>query len=203
MEGVERVWHRRLRWRFRGAWLRPAFVALTVIDGVLLVVLPPYAGAPEHLFPATLLAGVANLLAIVLLAPVLGRLLRRRRPDLPRLVAVDYAGSILLVAITALLVAAGLAHRSAAAAEVEREQEVARAMHRYVTEQAPEHADSLGAIDTIRIEEDYYRACIPSNEPDRWFCLFVTTDQHPPGVTRDSDETSNSEGYRPYGGFEN
>jgi hypothetical protein len=203
MEGVERVWHRRLRWRLRGAWLRPAFVALTVVDGVLLVVLPPYAGGPDHFLPGALLAGVVNLLAVVLLAPVLGRLLRRRRPDLPRLVAADYAGAVLLVGMTALLVAAGLAHRSAAAAELEREQEVAAAMQLYVLEQAPEHADSLGAIDTIRIEQDYYRACIPRDEPDRWFCLFVTTDQHPPGVTLDSDETSNTEGYRPYGGFEN
>jgi 4-amino-4-deoxy-L-arabinose transferase-like glycosyltransferase len=202
MDGVERVWHRRLRWRLRGAWLRPAFVTLTVVDGVLLVALPPYAGGPDHYFPGALLAGVANLLAIVLLAPALGRLLRRRRPDLPRLVATDYAGSVLLVGITALLVAAGLAHRSAATAELERKQEVAAAMQLYVVEQAPEHADSLGAVDTIRIEEDYYRACIPRDEPDRWFCLFVTTDQHPPGVTLDSDETSNSEGYRPYGGFD-
>ena len=33
MEGVERVWHRRLRWRLRGAWQWPAFVALTLVDG--------------------------------------------------------------------------------------------------------------------------------------------------------------------------
>ena len=35
MEGVERVWHRRLRWRLRGAWQWPAFLALTLVDAVL------------------------------------------------------------------------------------------------------------------------------------------------------------------------
>jgi hypothetical protein len=202
MEGVERVWHRRLRWRLRGAWQWPAFMALTVVDAVLLVLLPPYDGAPEHLFPGVLLAGFANLLALVLLAPPLGRALRRRRPDLPRLVASNYAGATLVVTITTLLAAAGLAHRSAEQAEDGRRQTVAAAMHAYVVEQAPEHRDSVGAVDIIRIDRDYYRACIPGDDARHWFCLFVTTDQHPPGVTRDTEEVSNSEAYRPYGGFD-
>jgi 4-amino-4-deoxy-L-arabinose transferase-like glycosyltransferase len=202
MEGVERVWHRRLRWRLRGAWQWPAFMALTLVDAVLLVLLPPYDGAPEHLFPGVLLAGSVNLLALVLLAPPLGRALRRRRPDLPRMVASNYAGAALVTALTVVLVAAGLAHRSAAHAEVGREQAVAAAMHAYVIEQAPQHRDSLGAVDIIRIDRDYYRACIPGDDARHWFCLFVTTDQHPPGITRDTEEVSNSEAYRPYGGFD-
>jgi hypothetical protein len=201
MEGVERVWHRRLRWRLRGAWQWPAFVALTLFDGALLVVLPPYFGAPENLFPGVLLAGFVNLLAIVVLAPALGLWLRRRRPDLPRLVASNYAGAALLLAISGALIAAGLVHRSAVQAEEAREQAVAGAMHDFVVEQAPEHRAALGAIDAIRLEPDYYRACIPRAEPDRWFCLFVSTDQHPPGVTRDTDQIPNRD-YRPYGGFD-
>jgi 4-amino-4-deoxy-L-arabinose transferase-like glycosyltransferase len=202
MEGVERVWHRRLRWRLRGAWQWPAFVALTLVDAVLLLLLPPYDGAPEHLFPGVLLAGFANLLALILLAPPLGWALRRRRPDLPRLVASNYAGAALVLAITVLLAGAGLAHRSAAQAETGRRQAVAAAMHAYVVEQAPQYRDSLGAVDTIRIDTDYYRACIPGEDARHWFCLFVTTDQHPPGVTRDTEEVSNEEAYRPYGGFD-
>ena len=201
MEGVERVWHRRLRWRLRGAWQWPAFLALTVVDAVLLVLLPPYDGAPEHLFPGVVLAGSVNLVALVLLAPPLGRALRRRRPDLPRMVASNYAGAALVAALTAGLVAGGLAHRSAAHAEVGREQAVAAAVHAYVIEQAPEHRDALGAIDVIRIDRDYYRACIPGDDARHWLCLFVSTDQHPPGITRDTEEVSNSEAYRPYGGF--
>ena len=117
MEGVERVWHRRLRWRLRGAWQWPAFAALTLLDGIILVVLPPYGGAPEHVFPGVVLAGFVNLLAVVVLAPPLGHLLRRRRPDLPRAIAANYAGATLVAAISVLLVAGGLAHRSAARAE--------------------------------------------------------------------------------------
>lgn len=201
MEGVERVWHRRLRWRLRGAWQWPAFTLLTLLDGVLLVVLPPYFGAPDNLFPGVLLAGSANLLAIVVLAPPLGFWLRRRRPELPRLVASNYAGASLVVGLTAVLVTAGLVHRSAVRAEEGREHAVAAAMHGYVLEQAPEHRAALGAIDAIRLEPDYYRACIPREEPDRFFCLFVSTDQSPPGVTRDTDESPNRD-YRPYGGFD-
>ena len=202
MEGVERVWHRRLRWRLRGAWQWPAFLALTLVDAVLLVLLPPYDGAPEHLFPGVLLAGFVNLFAVVVLAPPLGRVLRRRRPDLPRLVASNYAGATIVTALTAALVTAGVAHRSAVRAEEGRLQEVALAMRDFVLEQAPQYRGSLGAVDTIRIDTDYYRACIPGEDARHWFCLFVTTDQHPPGVTRDTEQVSNSEAYRPYGGFD-
>jgi hypothetical protein len=52
MERAERVWHRRLRWRLRGAWQWPVFVALTLADGIVLVVLPPYDGAPRTCSPA-------------------------------------------------------------------------------------------------------------------------------------------------------
>ena len=37
---------RRLRWRLRGAWLWPAFLALTVVDAVLIVAAPAVGGAP-------------------------------------------------------------------------------------------------------------------------------------------------------------
>jgi hypothetical protein len=201
MEGAERVWHRRLRWRVRGAWQWPAFVVLTLVDGILLVVLPPYQGAPENVFPGVLLAGFLNLLAVAVVAPAVGLLVRRRRPDLPRLIASNYAGSWLLLAITVLLVGAGLLHRGAVEAEQAREQAVAGAMHDYVLREEPGLRGSLDTIDLIRIDRDYYRVCIPGDEPGHSLCLFVTTDQHPPGVTRDTDELPNR-AYRPFGGFD-
>src|SRR5687768_8050275 len=103
MERVERVWHRRLRWRLRGAWQWPSFVVLTLVDGILLVVLPPYDGAPESVFPGVVLAGFVNLAAVAVAAPAFGALLRRTRPDLPRAIASNYAGGWLLAATTALL----------------------------------------------------------------------------------------------------
>ena len=202
MEGVERVWHHRLRWRLRGAWQWPAFLALTLLDGILLTVLPPYRGGPPGVFPGVLLAGFVNLVAIAVLAPAVGGLLRRRRPDLPRMIAADYAGACMLAAIAALLVAAGLAHRPALHAEQAREQAVARAMHDYVLSQAPQFRAGLGTIDAARIKPDYYRACVPGADAKHWLCLFVSTDQQPPGITRDPDQTPNGTGYRPYGGFD-
>ena len=191
MERVERVWHRRLRWRLRGAWQWPVFILATLVNGIVLVVLPPYEGAPENVFPGVLLAGFANLLAVAVLAPAVGLLIRRRRPDLPRLIASNYAGSWLLGAITVLLVVAGLLHRGAADAEQAREQAVAGAMHDFVLGEQPRLRGSLDTIDVIRIDHDLYRACIPREDPGRYLCLFVTTDQHPPGVTRDTDEVPN------------
>src|ERR1043165_5817423 len=100
MTQVERVWHRRLRWRLRGAWQWPAFVVLTLVNGVLLTVLPPYEGGPPGVFPGVLLAAFLNLLAVAVVAPLVGLVVRRRmRPDLPRAIAADYAGAWLLVAI--------------------------------------------------------------------------------------------------------
>jgi hypothetical protein len=199
MDGAAPVWHRRLRWRLRGAWMWPTFLVLTLVDGVLLVVLPPYEGGPPAVFPGVLLALFANLLAIAVVAPFAGRLLRRRRPDLPRFIATDYAGATLLAAIAAVLVIAGIAHRSAAAAESAREQAVAKVMHDYVIRQAPEYEAGLAHIDAIRTEPDRYRACVPGPDPRHALCLYVRTDQHPPGFTRDTSQEPNSVFHRPPG----
>ena len=103
MAQVERVWPRRLRWRLRGAWQWPAFIVLTLVDGVLLSELPPWTDGPPGVFPGVLLAAFANLIAIAVVAPFVGWLVRRRRPDLPRMIASDYAGTWLLAGITTAL----------------------------------------------------------------------------------------------------
>jgi 4-amino-4-deoxy-L-arabinose transferase-like glycosyltransferase len=192
MAQVERVWHRRLRWRLRGAWQWPAFIVLTLVDGVLLTVLPPYEGGPPAVFPGVLLAATFNLLAVAVVAPLVGLLVRRRRPDLPRAIASDYAGTWLLAGITVTLAIGGIAHHGAAAAEQERKQAVARAMHDYVITRAPDYQAGLAHIDAIRIEPGRYRTCIPGHDPEHALCLYVTTDQDPPGVVRDPSEEPNS-----------
>jgi hypothetical protein len=188
---VERLWWPRLRWRMRGAWQWPAFAVLTPLDALLLLELPPFAGGPRGLWGALLLAGFANLLLVGLVAPVVGLRLRRVRPDLPRGVASDYAGAFALLGLTAVLLVAGLLHRPAAAAERADVAAVVAAAHEYVRGAEPEYADGLATMDARRLEEDYYRACIPGPDPDRWLCLFVSTDQRPAGVTRDSDSVPN------------
>jgi hypothetical protein len=190
MERVERVWHRRLRWRLRGAWQWPAFVVLTAVDGVLLAVLP-FTGDGSTLVAGILIAGFINLFAVAVLAPLAGAALRRRRPDLPRLIARDYAGTAALIAVTALLVAGGLAHRPAVQGERDDERAAVAGVREYVLGHAPAYRRGLAAIDARLLEPDLYRACVPGR--GGWLCLFVSTDQTPAGVTVDPDRVPNSD----------
>jgi hypothetical protein len=191
---------RRMRWRMRGAWQWPTFFAVTLIDGAVLSALPFYADGPGGFIPGVLLAGFANLVAVAVLAPLCGRLLRRRRPDLPRLVASNYAGTTLVAALLVLLVAGGIAHRPATAADERDRLAVIGSMQTFVIHQRPELRARLGATDVLELEPGLYRACVPKAEPRRWLCLFVSTEQAPPGIRRDPDEEAN-DAYRIHGGF--
>jgi hypothetical protein len=183
---------RRLRWRMRGAWQWPLFALLTLIDGIVLSELPFYSPGPANLAGALLLACFANLLIVALVAPLLGRRLRRRRPDLPRLVASDYAGAAALGTLTLLFVLGGVLHRPAVAADREEVAAVAASTQRYVLVSAPEYRGGLTRMDAIQLEDDLYRSCVPGADPQRWLCLFVKTAQRPPSIVRDPDQTPNS-----------
>jgi hypothetical protein len=197
---VERLWWPRLRWRLRGAWQWPAFALLTVVDTVVLLELPYYGDGPGTPLAAFLLAGFANLVAVAVIAPLAGAALRRRRPDLPRLIATDYAGTVAMMAITLALVAGGLAHRPAVTAEHADANAAVLATHDYVLGRHPGYAPRLAELDVMRVERDLYRTCVPTGDPRRWLCVFVTTNVRPPGVTRDSDQAPNAS-YRQHGGF--
>jgi hypothetical protein len=181
----------RLRWRMRGAWLWPAFVALTLAEGVLLQLLPISGDGPGGVLPGVLLAGFANLICVAVLAPLAGASLRRRRPDLPRVIADNYAGTALLCAVAAALVTAGLVHRPQVLAEHADRGAVAGAVHDYVVAQAPAYRARIGDTEAVRLEDDLYRACVPGPDPTRSLCLFVSTGQRPAGVTVDADHTPN------------
>jgi hypothetical protein len=190
-----------MRWRLRGAWLWPAFVALTLAEGVALQVLPIAGDGPGGVLPGVLLAGFANLILIAAVAPLAGHRLRRRRPDLPRVVAQNYAGTALLLAFAAVLVAGGLIHRPAVAAAEEDLRAQAAAVHDYVITQEPKYAPGIALADPMRLEDELYRTCVPGPDPKRWLCLYVNTSQRPAGVTLDGDRTPNSQ-LRVHGGFE-
>ena len=107
------VWLTRMRWRMRGAWLWPSFVAATVAGGVLIDRLPPGGdGGGMGVVPGMLIAGFLNLAALILVGGAGGLLLRRRRPDLPREIARDYAGTVGVGLVTALLLVLGLGHHA-------------------------------------------------------------------------------------------
>ena len=58
------LWLTRMRWRMRGAWLWPAFIMLTLAEGVALEVLPIAGDGPGGVLPGVLLAGFANLICV-------------------------------------------------------------------------------------------------------------------------------------------
>jgi hypothetical protein len=182
---------RRLRWRARGAVLWPTFAVLTLVDAVLLHLLP-IAGDGTGWVPALLLAGCLNVIGVAALGGLLGWRLRRRRPDLPKVVADDYAGTAVLVALTAAFLVAGLLHRPQV--QDDRADFTAQSMaaRRYVEASAPaEHRRRLAQADSIQLDEELFRTCVPGDDPDRWLCLYIDTTGHPATVTRDTSAEPN------------
>ena len=184
---VESVFWPRLRWRMRGAWQWPAFVVLTAVDALLVARLPFQGDGPDAI-GAVLVAGFANLLAVAVAAPLLGALVRRWwRPDLPRMIARDYAGTALLLPSPPRSCAGGLIHRPGRVAG-DRDRAAALAAARaYVRAHAPRFG---GTPDVVREETDLYRVCVYGDEKLP-LCLYVNTDQVPAGVRRDPSRVPN------------
>ncbi len=187
---VESLWRQRLRWRLRGAWQWPVFAVLTVVDAALAAWLP-WTGEGADAIGAFLFAAFVNLLAVALVAPLVGMALRRRRRDLPSMIARDYAGTGLLAFLCVVLIAGGVAHRSALNAARADRSAVVLAVHDYLAASDPKLVASLGTLQSRRLEDESYRACIfPPQERDP-LCFFVNTDQVPAGITRDPTRTLN------------
>jgi hypothetical protein len=176
---MDSVWLTRMRWRRRGAWMWPTFVVLTVADACVLHALP-LDGDSEGLVPALIFAGFWNFVAVVVVAHPVGALVRRVRRDLPRFVARDYAGTWLLVAIAAALVAAGAENHSTVSSDsaAMRDAEV-RAIAWIGFRAPPAFRADLRRATTFTIEAgSLYRTCVPS-DGGRTYCVIVD-DQQPP-----------------------
>ena len=190
---VSGLWRARLKWRLRGATLWPAFVTALVVDTALLVALPIAGNARPNPVGAFLLAGFANLLVVAVLGPLAGLWWRRRRPSLPRLVADDRAGTVLLGALTVLLVVLGVAHRPAMGEARDDFRAQSAAVRAWVAHRAPEpYRSNVGRADTWKQGPGLYRTCVPGPEARRALCVLVFTDQSPPAVQRDPDQRPNS-----------
>lgn len=192
------LWLARLRWRRSGAWQWPAF-AVGVVADTLVVHFLPFAGDERPgLIGPFLLAGFLNLGVVAALGPLLGHSLSRRRPAVPRFVADDRAGTAMVAALFATLLVAGLAHRPAVQEAEDDFAAQAAAARQFIAGQAPrEFQANAGRLNTWKQGPDQYRTCAPGHEPEsgharRWWCVFVRTDQSPPGVTHDPDQQSNA-----------
>jgi hypothetical protein len=182
----------RLRWRRRGAWQWPAFAAAVAGEAVLLH-LVPISGEGTSLAGGALLAGFLNLVILAVAAPLSGLALRRRRADLPRPVARDYAATSLIAILGASIVALGLAHHSAVVAAQRAFRAQSDAVRRYVRLHAPgEYQRRIDGADTWHLDADLYRTCVPGADPERRLCLIVNTAMTPPGITVDPNRAPNS-----------
>ncbi len=183
---------RRLRWRLSGAWLWPTFVVVTLAEMGLLHWLP-IAGAGSGWIASLLLAGSLNVVAIALFGGLGGVLLRRRRRDLPKVVADDYAGLAALGAVGLAFLVAGLVHRPELVAEHEAFARQSLAVRLWVEANGDDFARAhVDAADSVQVDRDLYRTCVPGPTPKRWLCLIVDTSREPPRVRRDRSRESNA-----------
>jgi len=166
----------RLRWRRRGAWLWPAFVAATVADAIIGHTLPP-SGDTETVAAAFVAALVLNVLAVLLLSRPLGMLIRRYRRDMPLLIARNYAGTVVVGLVTAALLGAGLAHHAAITSNRQSMRDAIVRAQAWIGARAPAtFRRNLKWVDTFAIEPgQLYRACVPSQDGRRTYCVIVDT----------------------------
>jgi hypothetical protein len=196
----ERFWPARIRWRLRGAWMWPTFVAVTLVDGLILHLLPPV-GTGVDLIPAILLATFGNLILIGAIAPWLARRTWNRRPAAepgapPRAqleVLSDRIGTGLLVATIVGVIAAGLAARPTVVSETEDTEANAKAFRSLILNSGDDELiRNLETANTVRLGEDFFRTCVARDDRRRYFCAFVDTSRDPPDVDVDGSAEPNS-----------
>jgi hypothetical protein len=196
----ERFWPARIRWRLRGAWMWPTFIAITLLDALILHLLPPVSTGVDPI-PAVLLATFGNLIVVGALAPWLARRTWKRRPAAaegapPRAqfeVLSDRIGTGLLLATIVGVLAAGLAARPTVVSETEDTQRNAEAFRQLILDRGEEELiRNLETANTVRLSEDYFRTCVARDDRQRYFCAFVDTSKIPPEVDVDGSAEPNS-----------
>jgi hypothetical protein len=185
------VWRARLRWRLSGAWLWPTFCALLVVDTVLLSRLP-FSGGRASLLGALLAAGFLNVMVVAVVPRPGGAVVRRFWPALPREIAADRAGAIGLVALSAVLLAGGLAHRPALRAADAVQARAVTEARVFAAHRAPARYLPLHGEDTWSPGRDVFRTCWAGPDPRRDYCVFVRMDEAVPIVRADPDQRPNA-----------
>ncbi len=182
---MDAVWLGRLRWRRRGAWLWPAFVTATVADAVIGHVLPA-AGDTESLVGAGVVALFLNLIVVILLSRPFGMLLRRRRGDLPGVVARDYGGTTAVAIVTLGLLAAGLINHAGVMNDRAAERDAITRARSWIGVRAPqEFRQNVNYVSTFAIEPGrIYRECVPGTRTRRTYCVIVDVTRPFPGGVR-------------------
>jgi hypothetical protein len=149
-------------------------VTTTVVDAIIGHALPA-SGDRESLAAAAIVGLVINLLAVLLLSRPLGALLRRVRKDLPRVVARNYAGTSVVLAVSAAILTVGLVHRGSVVADQNALREATARAQAWIGDRAPpEFRRNAAEIDTFAIQPgSVYRSCVPSDDHARTYCVIV------------------------------
>lgn len=178
----------------------PAYAVLTLLDALILHELPPVREGVDFI-PGLIVASFGNLFLMGAVAPWLGKRLAQREREaagngVPLAVRTevlkDRTAAVLLATATVGLVVAGLGNREVYVAETEALEDAAVAARGYVESNAPEEIRrNVEAINTDRLEEDYFRMCVPFDDRTRAYCLFVDTSVEPPSITRDPAQLPN------------
>jgi hypothetical protein len=186
------MWGSRLRWRLRGAWMWPTFAVATVADAIVLARLP-FSGGRANLLGSFLAAGFLNLVVVAVGARLGGRVLRRRRPALPREIAVDAAGALGMGVLFCVLLVAGLLHRPAVERNDDMRSVAIAAARHFVVDRAPApYVMNVHRPNVWQQDKSLFRVCVPGDDPRRDFCVFVRTDEPVPIVRRDPDQRPNA-----------
>lgn len=173
---MEFGWYQRARWRRRGAWLWPVFVAATMADAALGHARPP-AGDAQSVPSAALVGLVLNVIAVLLLSRPGGALMRRLRPDLPKVVARNYAGTWAVVAVSVALLLAGVVHHGTVVANENAMRDATVRAQAWIGDHARnEFRRNVALADTYAIEPgSIYRTCVPGQGLGRTYCVIVKT----------------------------
>jgi hypothetical protein len=177
----------------------PAFVVVTLLDGLILHLLPPV-GTGVDIVPAILLAVFGNLVLVGAVAPWLARRIWARRPVATpgappvaqREVLVDRMGTGLLVASVVGVLAAGLAARPLVVAETDAKERAADAILDVVNNSGnDELMRNKETAQTARLGDGYFRTCIAHDDRHRFWCWFIDTTKKPTEVIRDPSALPN------------
>ncbi len=182
----------RLRWRLTGAWLWPSFLVLTVVDAAFVHLLPPQ-GETESVVLAWIQSTVLMLLAMVIVSPLLGIVLRRLRRDLPRSVARNYAGTFGVLGVSGFLLVAGLINHHNVSLDRSARLDASQRAEAWIGDHAPpQFQANVQNMDTFGIQPPrFYRSCVANDMGSRDYCVVV--DRSKPfgaGVRPDGTESN-------------
>ncbi len=173
---MDGAWPRRMLWRRRGAWMWPAFLVAVVADAVIGHALPP-SGDSETAVAAAMAGLVLNTLGVIVLSLPLAAIIRRRRRDLPKIVARDYAGTAIVTAVTVGILAVGLSHHGTVVRDASAQRDAIVRAQAYIGDRAPDvFRRNLEWVSVYAIQPgSIYRACVPSLDGQRTYCVIVNT----------------------------